>query len=450
MKKWIWLALFGCAAVQADMLDALKAYEQQNYTEARQQFEVLLPLGNELAAFNLGAMAYQGEGQDKDLVKAIAHFMLAAELQHPQAKDLLATLAAKANESQLEQATRHYEQLQQLLVIKELAAGTDNDTEMPEPVKRVAPEYPKNALANGVFGYVKVRFLVNEQGEVTAVDTLDAYPEHIFEQATIRAVKRWRYEPSDKKHLQHVRLDYAINGGVKLSAVENVMEKHKLWEYAVAGAPQYQFVLGTLLSLIDVQSANSFWYDPELPLAAQPDFSIYKDRARLRANFNGFWGSAVVRVAKDGTITEQISAQVEEKSEIADLTGLTLKGKVEADVYRIERISVNGVSKVFATPSIQTSRSMSGVFWWEQAAKNGNLDAQRVMAAYDPQWESYLLTQQDAEVMAWAGTRMMLEGQHEQGMQFLEQAIAKHYEPAEMLKKQFNWHKTRKTPDERL
>ena len=92
---------------------------------------------------------------------------------------------------------------------------------------------------------------------------------------------------------------------------------------------------------------------------------------------------------------------------------------------------------------------MSGMFWWEQAAKNGNLDAQRVMAAYDPQWESYLLTQQDAEVMAWAGTRMMLEGQHEQGMQFLEQAIAKHYEPAEMLKKQFNWHKTRKTPDER-
>src|SRR5690606_17634123 len=172
------------------------------------------------------------------------------------------------------------------------------------------------------------------------------------------------------------------------------------------------------------------------------DFSIYKDRASLKVDFNGVWGSAVVRVAKDGTITEQISAQLEEKSYITALTGLKLKGKVETDVYRVARIAVDGVSKVVAMPSIRTSRSMSGMFWWEQAAKNGNLDAQRVMAAYNPQWESYLLTQQDAEVMAWTGTRMMLEGQHEQGMQFLEQAIAKHYEPAEMLKKQFNWHKT--------
>lgn len=449
MKKWIWLVLFGCATVRADMLDALRAYDQQSYTEARQQFEALLPLGNELATFNLGAMAYQGEGQDKDLVKAIAHFMLAVELQHPQAQELLRKLVATASEQQLELATQQYEFLKQKLVITEPSENADNDIERPEPVKRVTPEYPKGALANGIFGYVKVRLLVNEQGEVTAVDTLDAYPEHTFEQATVRAVKRWRYEPSDKKHLLHVRLDYALHGGVQVSAVERVMEKHKLWQYAVAGAPQYQFALGTLLSLIDVQSANSFWYDPELPLAAQPDFSIYKDRASLKVDFNGFWGSAVVRVAKDGTITEQISAQLEEKSEITDLTGFKLRGKVETEVYRIARVSVDGVSKVVAMPSIRTSRSMSGIFWWEQAAKNGNLDAQRVMAAYDPQWENYLLGQQDAEVMAWAGTRLMLEGQHEQGMQFLEQAIAKHYEPAEMLKKQFNWHKTRKTPDER-
>ena len=83
MKQWIWLALLACNLVQADMLDALKAYEQGNYTEAQQQFAELVPLGNELAAFNLGAMAYQGEGQEQDLSKAIAYFMLAAGLQHP-------------------------------------------------------------------------------------------------------------------------------------------------------------------------------------------------------------------------------------------------------------------------------------------------------------------------------------------------------------------------------
>ena len=59
------------------------------------------------------------------------------------------------------------------------------------------------------------------------------------------------------------------------------------------------------------------------------------------------------------------------------------------------------------------------------------------MAAYDKQWEQYLLNQKDAEVMAWAGTRLMLEGQHEQGLALLELAIAKNYAPAKELKQQF-------------
>lgn len=437
MKKWLWLALLSCTAAHADMLDALKAYEQKNYTEAQQQFAELLPLANELAAFNLGAMVYQGDGQEKDLTKALAYFMLAAELEHPQAKDLLGKISAEASEQQLDLATLQYEQLKQRLVIIASAEESPDDINLPQPVKRVSPEYPRSALANGLFGYVKLRFLVNEQGEIVAVDTLDSYPENTFEKASVRAIKRWRYEPSDQKHLLHVRLDYAIDGGVKLSTVERVMEEHKLWDYAVAGAPHYQFVLGTLLSLISVQSANSFWYDSELPLATAPDFSIYKSRARLKVDFDGFWGSAVVRVAKDGTITEQISSNIEDKSEITSLVGLTLKGKVETDIYRIERLSVNGVSKVVATPSIHTSRSMSGMFWWEQAAKNGNIEAQRIMAAYDKQWEDYLLGKDDAEVMAWTGTRLILEGQREQGMVLLEQAIAKNYAPAKEMKQQF-------------
>ena len=80
---------------------------------------------------------------------------------------------------------------------------------------------------------------------------------------------------------------------------------------------------------------------------------------------------------------------------------------------------------------------MSAMFWLEQAAKNGNLEAQRVMAASDSRWENYLLSQQDGEVMAWAGTRLILDGQREQGMQLLEQAIAKNYAPAKEMKQQF-------------
>ena len=437
MKKWIFVLLFGCSLTQADMLDGLKAYEQKNYSQAQQQFQQLLPLGNELAAFNLGAMAYQGEGQKQDLIQALAYFMLAAELQHGQAKDVLASLVAKATEQQLDQANQYFLQLKRKIVILDTSLVKSETADLPKPIKRVAPKYPSAAAAKGLFGYVNVRFLVDAQGEITAIDTVDAYPQNTFERASIQAIKRWRYEPSGEKHILNVRLDYSLSGGVKVSAVEDVVNKHKLWDYALTGSPEHQFALGTLLSLADVQSGNSFWFNPELPLAAQADFSIYKNIATLRPDFSGFWGNAIVRVAADGTITEQIKADFDPKSELTNLVGLKFKGNVETDVYRIWRRPMSGTKQVIVTPSLQVSRSMSGMFWWEQAAKNGLLDAQRVMAAYHKQWEEYLLQQDDAEVMAWAGSKLILDGKREQGMQLLEQAIAKNSKPALEMKKQF-------------
>jgi TonB family protein len=440
MKKWIWLTLFGCGAAQADMLSALKAYEQQHFAEAQHDFAELLPLGNELAAFNLGIMAYQAKGQPKNLVNALAYFMLAAELNHPQAAAILTTVQAEADTQQLEQAQQRFAQLNSSIVINSAAADIKANAPGVLPVKRVAPDYPLDAAKRGQFGYVALRFLVDEAGNVTVVDTLDAYPEKVFEKSAIKAVKRWKYAATGQQHLLNVRLDYSLEGAVSIRAVEDVVGEHKLWQYAVAGVPEYQFVLGTLLSLLEVQSQNGFWYDPELALAAEPDFSIFTNRAQLKADIDGFFGHAVVKVNKQGVITEQVRAEFEAKNTVPSLIGAQLHGIVEADVYRLTRTSDWRDKKIYVTPSITVSRSMSGQFWWEQAAKNGHRDAQRVMAAYDKQWESYLLNQQDAEVMAWAGTKLMLEGDHAQGMQFLDGAIAKNYQLAEMMKKQFVWY----------
>src|SRR5690554_2080382 len=92
MKK---LCLFaaGLLAAQpatADWWQALTAYEQQNYNLAQQEFEKLLPLGNKDAAFNLGAMYFNGEGVTQDRNKALAYFMLAAELGRADAGNLVA------------------------------------------------------------------------------------------------------------------------------------------------------------------------------------------------------------------------------------------------------------------------------------------------------------------------------------------------------------------------
>ena len=437
MKKWILAVLFCCVSVQADMLDALKAYENKDYATAEQQFSALLPFGNELAAYNLGAMAYQGEGQDKNFEKALAYFMLAAELAHPSAKDLLERLISQATDIQKEQAYQQFERLKQHVVILPVDVNQLSGPSVPQPIRRIEPKYPVNAARSGVYGYVKLRLLVDANGEVAAIDTLDAYPQNVFERVSIQAVKKWRYEPSDSSHIFKVELSFTLNGGIKVSAVEKTVEELNLWNYAVLGSPQHQLALGMLLSLVSAQSHNGFWYDPDLPLTNKSDFSIFEKRARVKAEFDGFWGYAVVRVDKKGVIVEQLNAKLEPKSEVTNLVGLKLSDNVDSEVYRLYRRSDLRAPFIYVEPSLEVPRTMSATYWWAQAAKNGNPDAQRIMAAYNSQWENYLLSQGNAEVMAWAGTRLLLEGNREQGMKLLEQAIAKNYEPAVAMKKQF-------------
>ena len=440
MKKWIWLALFSCGVAHADMLEALQAYETKNFNVAERQFEELLPLGNELAAFNLGVMAYQGEGQQADLTKALGYFMLAAELQHEQAEDILEKLSAKATQQQLEEAKTNFDLLKSQVVITARKLEQVEEAERPTPIERKLPKYPKEAERAGQFGYVVLRFLVDEQGEVGAIDILDSFPEKVFDKSAVKALKRWRYEPGHEKKEVRLRLDYSLSGAIYLSQVEKFMVDNNVWEYAAAGAQNYQFALGTLLNMLEIQSRNYLSFNPDLPLAAAPDFDIYKKFSKVKFDvegFEGFEGSVIVRVAADGTITEQIEDNISDRSEMRNVIGKKLNGDIENDIYRLYKTSLDDNTPVRVMPVVETSRSMSAMFWWKQAAKNGDLAAQRVLAARITQWEDYLLAQEDPQVMAWKGTRLLLDGQHDQGMSLLDQAIAKNYGPAKEMKKMF-------------
>jgi TonB family protein len=436
MRNLFGLLFIFSTVVQADMLDALKAYEQKNYAEARQQFAELLPLGNELAAFNLGAMAYYGEGQDKDLTEALAYFMLSAELEHPAAVETLQQLKQSAGDDILAAADEKLSLLKKEIKILPGSIIQDEADSL-VPIKRMTPKYPIRAARNGIFGYVTVRLLVDEHGKVAAADTLDAYPENTFEQAALDAIKGWQYQPSEKQKIASVRLDFTLEGGVKISAVKKLIDKHGLLRYAQVGSPKHQLALGTLLSLASIQSGNQYFYDPQLPLDDKLDLSVLERQPVIKTDFKGFWGTAVVKVAKDGTIIEQLNASFEDKSEVRSLLGLKLRGQIKHDTYQLKRSLTVGFTDTDVVASVTVPRSMSSLFWWEQAAKNGEREAQRIMAAYNRQWERYLLSQQDAEVMAWTGTRLILEGQREQGMQLLDQAIAQNYQPATEMKQQF-------------
>jgi len=60
---------------------------------------------------------------------------------------------------------------------------------------RVPPTYPRNALARGIEGYVDVLFTVTETGNVTSPSVISASPRGVFEDVTLAAVARWRFQP---------------------------------------------------------------------------------------------------------------------------------------------------------------------------------------------------------------------------------------------------------------
>ena len=60
---------------------------------------------------------------------------------------------------------------------------------------RIPPVYPLRAKRDGIEGWVKVEFVVNEQGNVDSVTIVKAQPPDIFNQSVIRCVSKWHFKP---------------------------------------------------------------------------------------------------------------------------------------------------------------------------------------------------------------------------------------------------------------
>jgi TonB family protein len=61
--------------------------------------------------------------------------------------------------------------------------------------KMVAPVYPSTALKKGIEGWVEVSFNVTQNGTVENVEVRNSSPAEVFDDAAIRAVRQWRFEP---------------------------------------------------------------------------------------------------------------------------------------------------------------------------------------------------------------------------------------------------------------
>lgn len=73
-----------------------------------------------------------------------------------------------------------------------LTAGSDQDV---LPLVRINPDYPPRALARGIEGWVIVQFAITPTGTVRDATVVDAMPRGVFDDAALKAIARWRYNP---------------------------------------------------------------------------------------------------------------------------------------------------------------------------------------------------------------------------------------------------------------
>lgn len=66
------------------------------------------------------------------------------------------------------------------------------------PVSTPAPRYPAAALRSGRSGSVQVEFTVDVNGHVTSARVISATPPRLFNNETLSAVRRWRFQPIDQ------------------------------------------------------------------------------------------------------------------------------------------------------------------------------------------------------------------------------------------------------------
>jgi protein TonB len=70
--------------------------------------------------------------------------------------------------------------------------GIDGDV---IPRVRVNPDYPQSAIARNLEGWVQVRFTVTAIGTVKDAIVVASEPGTIFDDAALKAIARWRYNP---------------------------------------------------------------------------------------------------------------------------------------------------------------------------------------------------------------------------------------------------------------
>ncbi|EJI84359.1 hypothetical protein AEST_28020 [Alishewanella aestuarii B11] len=131
---------------------------------------------------------------------------------------------------------------------------------------------------------------------------------------------------------------------------------------------------------------------------------MLESKLQLAAAFDTLPQQALVEVDAAGVIIKAESND--------ELLGKQLTGGRKAGHFLLQPLIVNKKTEILVQPAHTVSRAWSAEYWVEQAARHGQREAQRLLATTDPNWQTYLLSQQDPVVMAWQATGLLPEPNH--------------------------------------
>ena len=426
-------ALLISSVALADTYQASQLYHQQKYQQAKAEFELLLPLGNDTAAFNLAVMAMNGQGMDQDIELAYSYFSLAAELGHPDALTGIQTLDSRLSDEQKKQAQQQAE-LWHSQAVPSYASMQQQKTEQPakdnnrEIIQRVEPRYPINAARRGTQGFASVLLLIDEQGEVIYAQTQHSFPAGVFDDAAEHALRQWRYQPSSQKSIHTVTLSFNLDmaGQGKWRDKLLMSLQQDTWPGALAGIASYQYTNAILLNYLDPASdatADLNLLQQQLP-PQQADFQPEKARA---VTMPAFSGTALVQVDQHKKL---IQLRVLD-GEVPLAEGDRLEFIDKAGEYRIAPWDLNfntekspffAKDKMYLKAIPKRPKEWTDDYWLDQAARNGLIEAQRARAQFDKGWATYLQQKNDPVALGWQAIELLTEQKTDEAKAVFKQA----------------------------
>lgn len=70
--------------------------------------------------------------------------------------------------------------------------GVDGDV---IPIVRIDPQWPREALLDGISGYVILEFTIEADGSVSDAVVIESEPRRLFDRNAIRAIYKWKFKP---------------------------------------------------------------------------------------------------------------------------------------------------------------------------------------------------------------------------------------------------------------